>query len=359
MNILITGGAGFIGSNLVRRMVKKYPDFRVVNLDRLTYAGNLENLRDVEGRPNYTFVKGDIKDKALVKNAFERYGIDSVMHLAAESHVDRSILSADEFLNTNVLGTHALLEAARSFWKDRPAGPAGRPAKARSVFLNVSTDEVYGSLPEAGSFTESSPCAPNSPYSASKASADHLCRAYNKTYGVPVITTHSSNNYGPYQLPEKLIPLMVLNAMEGKPLPVYGDGLNVRDWLHVEDHCSALEAALLKGSVGETYNIGADNEWKNIDLIKLICKILDELRPGSPNVPHASLIRFVKDRPGHDLRYSIDSSRMRRELGWAPSMGFEEGLKSTVEWYAGNLAWCERARSGEYMEYYEKNYMRR
>ncbi|MBI5559645.1 MAG: dTDP-glucose 4,6-dehydratase [Deltaproteobacteria bacterium] len=350
MNILITGGAGFIGSNLVRYMVKKYPACRIINFDNLTYAGNLENLKDIENEPNHVFVRGDICVKGHVQGVFEGYSIDSVIHLAAESHVDRSILVPEEFLKTNVLGTHALLGAALEYWRTS--------RDKRHVFLNVSTDEVYGSIAD-GSFSEDSPYAPNSPYSASKAGADHLARAFNKTYGLPVITTHCSNNYGPYQLPEKLIPLMALNALEGKELPVYGEGENVRDWLHVDDHCKALDIVFQKGRPGETYNIGANCEWKNIDLVKKICAILDLLRPDSPRRPHANLIKFVKDRPGHDLRYSIDSSRIRRELGWEPLYLFEEGLKETVRWYLDNPGWSARVRSGDYMDYYEKNYLRR
>ena len=359
MNILITGGAGFIGSNLVRYMVKKYPGYKIINLDKLTYAGNLENLKEVEKSSSHLFIKGDICDKDMVLGVFEKHSIDSVMHLAAESHVDRSILGPEDFLRTNIFGTYTLLEACRKYW-GRGQGAGGMEQK-KHIFLNVSTDEVYGSIPQ-GSFTVDSPYAPNSPYSASKAGADHLVRAYNKTFGLPAITTHSSNNYGPYQLPEKLIPLMILNALEGKPLPVYGEGKNVRDWLHVEDHVRALDMALQRGM--ETplpvpytvYNIGAGSEWKNIDLVKKICLMLDELRPDSPHRPHSKLIKFVKDRPGHDLRYSIDSAKITEELGWKPAMSLPDGLKETVRWYIGNTGWADSVRSGDYLEYYEKNY---
>ncbi len=352
MKILVTGGAGFIGSNLVRHLVNKYPDYRIINLDKLTYAGNLESLRDVESNPAYTFVRGDICDGPLVTEVFEEYGVECVIHLAAESHVDRSILSAEEFLRTNVLGTYTLLESARRYW-------SRKGSSKRHVFVNVSTDEVYGSLGTEGVFTERSPYEPNSPYSASKAGADHLARAYFKTHGLPVVTTHCSNNYGPFQLPEKLIPLVILNALEGKELPVYGKGTNVRDWLYVKDHCTALDLVLHRGMPGETYNIGAGNEWRNIDLVKRICRELDELIPDSPHVPHSSLIRFVKDRPGHDMRYAIDATKISSELGWRPGHGFEEGLRDTIRWYMENIEWCNRVRSGAYREYYERNYSRR
>jgi dTDP-glucose 4,6-dehydratase len=352
MNILITGGAGFIGSNLVSHMVARYPGYKIVNLDKLTYAGNLENLKGVESNPNYTFIKGDIKDANLLKDVFTEHRIDALIHLAAESHVDRSILGPEEFLRTNVMGTFTLLETARSFWTEG--------ALNKGTFINVSTDEVYGSLrEEGGRFTEESPYAPSSPYAASKAASDHLARAYCHTYGLPVITTNCSNNYGPFQFPEKLIPLMILNAVEGKPLPVYGDGLNVRDWLHVFDHCAALDLVLHKGKVGETYNIGANNEWRNIDIVKLICTILDEIEPSSPYSPHSSLIKYVSDRPGHDRRYAIDASKIRKELGWQPQYTFEKGLRDTVRWYLGNRQWCDSVRKGEYMEYYERNYLSR
>ncbi|MEE9613732.1 MAG: dTDP-glucose 4,6-dehydratase [Thermodesulfobacteriota bacterium] len=350
-NILITGGAGFIGSNTVRYMVEEYPGDKVVNLDSLTYAGNLENLEGLENRENYKFVKGDIADRPLVDKVFSEHKIDSVIHLAAESHVDRSIIAPEEFLTTNVMGTFTLLEAARNAWKEK--GSKDR------IFLHVSTDEVYGSLGEEGLFSEESPYMPNSPYAASKAASDHLVRAYHHTYGLPVVTTNCSNNYGPYQFPEKLIPLIVLNALEGKELPVYGDGLQVRDWLYVRDHAMALDTALRKGKPGETYNIGGDNEWKNIDLVKLICAILDELVPASPDVPHSSLIKFVTDRPGHDRRYAIDAAKIKGELGWESQYPFESGIRETVKWYIENRPWCNRVRTGEYMDYYDKNYKER
>jgi len=353
--MLVTGGAGFIGSNFVRHMRGKYGADRTVVLDKLTYAGNLENLKGLAEDPNFDFVKGGIEDLSLLDALFEKEGIDTVVNFAAESHVDRSITGPGEFIETNVIGTFTLLEVARKHWLTDKKSAEGK------LFLHVSTDEVYGSIPQ-GSFTVDSPYAPNSPYSASKAGADHLVRAYNKTFGLPAITTHSSNNYGPYQLPEKLIPLMILNALEGKPLPVYGEGKNVRDWLHVEDHVRALDMALQRGM--ETplpvpytvYNIGAGSEWKNIDLVKKICLMLDELRPDSPHRPHSKLIKFVKDRPGHDLRYSIDSAKITEELGWKPAMSLPDGLKETVRWYIGNTGWADSVRSGDYLEYYEKNY---
>ncbi len=332
-------------------MVRKYPDYTIVNFDKLTYAGNLESLKSVEGAKNYHFVKADICDKAAVAKVLSEFKIDSIMHLAAESHVDRSILGPEEFLNTNMHGTFVMLEAARKHWSE------SEPIEAiRRVFLNVSTDEVYGSLGAVGTFTEASPYAPNSPYSASKAGADHLVRAYFKTYALPTVITHCSNNYGPYQFPEKLIPLMIMNAIEGKDLPVYGDGLNVRDWIHVDDHCKALDGVLHQGRLGETYNVGSDNEWENIRLVRTLCAILDEVSEASPVKPHDGLIKYVKDRPGHDQRYSIDSSKIKSELGWEALIGFEAGLRSTVKWYLENLGWCQRLRSGEYKDYYSENY---
>jgi len=350
MNILITGGAGFIGVNLVSYMVDKYPDYKIVVLDALTYAGNLQSLKSVEGKANYTFVKGDICDRALVDKVFNEHQINGVMHLAAESHVDRSILSAEEFLRTNVMGTYTLLEAARSAWKG--AGSGGK----RRVFLNVSTDEVYGTLGTTGAFTEQTPYNPNSPYSASKASADHFVRAFHETHGLPTLTTNCSNNYGPFQLPEKLIPLMILSAIEGKALPVYGKGENVRDWLFVQDHCRALDLALHKGRFGQAYNVGGENEWTNIKLVRRICELLDELRPAKGGKGYGSLITFVPDRPGHDLRYAIDATKIKDELGWHAQRSFEDGLRETVLWYLDNLDWCSDVRSGAYGEYYEKNY---
>jgi dTDP-glucose 4,6-dehydratase len=333
MNVLVTGGCGFIGSNLVRLLVEERPDWRIVNLDRLTYAGNPENLADLEGRPRYRFVRGDICNGELVSDLFKTERLEAVMHLAAESHVDRSILAPSIFIETNVRGTQVLLEAAREFGVKR--------------FLHVSTDEVYGSLGPTGLFTEETPLAPTSPYSASKASSDLLALAYAHTFEMPVVVTRCSNNYGPYQFPEKLIPLMIANALRDMPLPVYGDGMNVRDWIHVEDHCRALLVALEKGQAGEVYNFGASSERHNIRIVEQVLAIL-----GKPR----SLIAFVKDRPGHDRRYAIDSSKARRDLGWAPRHDFETSLASTVAWYVAHRAWWERVISGEYLEYYERQY---
>ncbi|MDV3238817.1 MAG: dTDP-glucose 4,6-dehydratase [Gammaproteobacteria bacterium] len=344
--LLVTGGAGFIGSNFVRYWLERHPDDRLVNLDALTYAGNPENLADVRDRPNYRFVQGGIGDRALVEKLFREEGIDTVVNFAAESHVDRSILGPDAFIQTNINGTFNLLEVARAVWGDAAGGRR---------FLHVSTDEVYGSLgPDDAPFTETHRYQPNSPYSASKAASDHLVRAYHHTYGLPVLTTNCSNNYGPYQFPEKLIPLMILNALEGKPLPVYGDGRNIRDWLYVEDHCSGIEAVLERGRVGEVYNIGGNNEWANIDIVHRVCDRLDELRPGPK--PYRELITFVRDRPGHDRRYAIDSSKMQRELGWTPAHQFETGIEATLNWYLANLDWCDRVRSGEYRQYLQTQY---
>lgn len=344
--LLVTGGAGFIGSNFIRYWMSQYPDDRVVNLDALTYAGNLENLSEIESAAGYRFVRGDITDRGTVERLLEEEGIDTVVNFAAESHVDRSILGPDAFIRTNVQGTFTLLEATRSVWKD---------VTSAQRFLHVSTDEVYGSLaPDEAPFTEMHGYAPNSPYSASKAASDHLVRAYHKTYGIPVLTTNCSNNYGPYQFPEKLIPLVLLNALEGKPIPVYGDGMNVRDWLYVEDHCRGIEVVLDDGKPGEVYNIGGENEWHNIDIVKLICDRLDELQPGT--APHRDQITFVKDRPGHDRRYAIDSGKMRDELGWTPAHDFESGIERTIQWYLENRDWCDRVRSGEYQHYYRQQY---
>ena len=332
-NILVTGGAGFIGSNFVRYMVGKHRSYRIVNFDALTYAGNLENLTDVESHPHYSFVKGDIRRIDEVKKVFQEYSIDTVVHFAAESHVDRSILGPSVFIETNVVGTNVLLDVSREFGIER--------------FLHVSTDEVYGSLGATGYFTEETPLHANSPYSASKASSDLLVLAYQHTFGFPGIVTRCSNNYGPYQFPEKLIPLMIANALNDKPLPVYGDGLNVRDWLYVEDHCSAIDVVLHKGLIGEVYNIGGSNEWKNIDIVKLILKILDKPE---------SLISFVKDRPGHDRRYAIDAAKIQKELQWVPSYNFETGIKQTIDWYVNNTEWWERIINGEYRKYYALQY---
>lgn len=335
-NILVTGGAGFIGGNFVRFMLKKYSQYNIINFDALTYAGNLENLSEVEHSANYTFVKGDITNKSEVNDIFTKYEIDTVVHFAAESHVDRSILGPSVFIHTNIVGTNVLLEVSRE---------AGI-----KKFLHVSTDEVYGSLGAAGFFTETTPLHPNSPYSASKASSDLLVLAYQHTFGFPGIVTRCSNNYGPYQFPEKLIPLIIANALNDKPLPVYGDGMNVRDWLYVEDHCSALDTVLHTGVFGEVYNIGGNNEKPNIEIVKTILKELQKPE---------SLITYVKDRPGHDRRYAIDASKIKNELGWEPAHTFEKGIVETVRWYVGNRRWWERVMSGEYLKYYETQYSKR
>ena len=350
-NILVTGGAGFIGSHLVRLLVNKYPDYRIVNLDALTYAGNLENLRDVEGMPNYTFVKGDICDYELVTRLFREYDINGVIHLAAESHVDRSITDPFTFARTNVLGTLTLLQAAKEYWK--------QPSDAPRRFYHVSTDEVYGALEAAGTFfTEETRYDPHSPYSASKASSDHFVRAFHDTYGLPTVISNCSNNYGPYQFPEKLIPLFINNIRLGKKLPVYGKGENVRDWLYVEDHARAIDLIFHEGKDGETYNIGGFNEWKNIDLITVLVTAVDYLL-GNPEGHSMDLITFVTDRPGHDARYAIDASKLQDELGWEPSLQFEEGLIKTVQWYLDNQEWMDRVTSGDYMEYYNNMYNNR
>ena len=343
--LLVTGGAGFIGSNFIRYWLQQHPDDFVLNLDLLTYAGNLESLSDIEASPQYRFVQGDICDRALVEQLLEEENIDALVHFAAESHVDRSITGPDAFIRTNVEGTFSLLEAARKLWQ----------GDSDKRFLHVSTDEVYGSLDaDEPAFTEQHPYRPNSPYSASKASSDHLVRAYFETYRLPVLTTNCSNNYGPYQFPEKLIPLVLLNALEGKSLPVYGDGLNVRDWLYVEDHCSGIAAVLQKGQPGQVYNIGGNNEQQNITIIEQLCARLDEQMPAER--PYRELITFVKDRPGHDRRYAIDSSRIQRELGWEPDHDFSAGMKRTVDWYLAHRDWCDRIRSGEYQSYYQQQY---
>jgi len=350
-NILVTGGAGFIGSHLVRLLVNKYPDYRIVNLDALTYAGNLENLRDVENKPNYTFVKGDICDYELVTGIFRKYDINGVIHLAAESHVDRSITDPFTFARTNVLGTLTLLQAAKEYWKQ----PADTPRR----FYHVSTDEVYGTLEADGTFfTEETKYDPHSPYSASKASSDHFVRSFHDTYGLPTVISNCSNNYGPYQFPEKLIPLFINNIRLGKKLPVYGRGENVRDWLYVEDHARAIDLIFHKGKDGETYNIGGFNEWKNIDLITVLVTAVDHLL-GNPEGHSMDLITFVTDRPGHDARYAIDAGKLQGELGWEPSLQFEEGLLKTVQWYLDNQEWMDRVTSGDYMEYYNNMYNNR
>ncbi|MFN7514912.1 dTDP-glucose 4,6-dehydratase [Microcystis sp.] len=349
-SIVITGGAGFIGSNFVHHWCENYPEDRVIVLDALTYAGNLNNLGTLKDRKNFRFLQGDICDQALVDELFAGENIDTVAHFAAESHVDRSILGPGAFVQTNVVGTFTLLESFRQHWLSNH-----QPDKYR--FLHVSTDEVYGSLGvDDPAFTETTPYAPNSPYSASKAGSDHLARAYFHTYGMPTIITNCSNNYGSYHFPEKLIPLMCINILLGKPLPVYGDGQNVRDWLYVRDHCQALDTVIHKGKAGETYNIGGNNEVKNIDLVRMLCDLMDELAPDLPVKPAQNLITFVKDRPGHDRRYAIDASKIRTELGWQPEETVEGGLRKTIQWYLDHRDWWQPLLSKEYQEYYGKVY---
>ena len=347
--VLITGGAGFIGANFVLDWLTVGGE-PIVNLDKLTYAGNLENLVALKDDPRHIFVRGDIGDAVLVEKLLKQYQPRAIVNFAAESHVDRSIHGPEDFVQTNVVGTFHLLEAMRAYWSGLPDGQ-----RAAFRFLHVSTDEVYGSLePNDAAFTETTPYAPNSPYSASKAASDHLVRAYHHTYGLPVLTTNCSNNYGPYQFPEKLIPLIILNALNSKPLPIYGDGLNVRDWLYVGDHCSAIRAVLEKGRLGETYNIGGWNEMANIEVVKTVCALLDELKPVAQ--PYATLITYVKDRPGHDQRYAIDASKIERELGWKPAQTFETGIRKTVRWYLDNQNWVEHVVSGEYQHWLDKQY---
>ncbi|MEM7108317.1 MAG: dTDP-glucose 4,6-dehydratase [Bacteroidota bacterium] len=347
-NILITGGAGFIGSHMVRLFVHKYPEYKIVNLDALTYAGNLENLKDIEGISNYEFVKGDICDQEFITKLFEQKEITDVIHLAAESHVDRSIKDPLSFVKTNVFGTVTLLNAAVNAWQGE---------LEKHIFYHVSTDEVYGSLDEGGYFLETTPYDPQSPYSASKASSDHFVRAYANTYKLPVKISNCSNNYGPNQFPEKLLPLMLNNIKQNKPLPVYGKGENVRDWLYVLDHAKAVDEVFHKGTFGATYNIGGFNEWKNIDIVHLLCKVMDK-KLDRASGESAKLITFVTDRAGHDLRYAIDASKIMKELGWQPSLQFEEGLEKTVDWYLANEAWLARVTSGEYQKYYHEHYNR-
>jgi dTDP-glucose 4,6-dehydratase len=347
--ILITGGAGFIGSHVVRLFVNKYPDYHIVNLDALTYAGNLENLTDIDKAPNYTFVKADIRDADAMDEVFAKYGITGVCHLAAESHVDRSIAEPMAFITTNIVGTVNLLNAARKQWNGNYEGKR---------FYHISTDEVYGSLGAEGFFYETTSYDPKSPYSASKASSDHLVRAYGHTYGIPVVLTNCSNNYGPNQFPEKLIPLAINNIKNMKPIPVYGKGENIRDWLYVVDHARAIDLVFHEGKTGETYNIGGHNELKNIDLIHILCSIMDR-KLGRPAGNSASLITFVKDRAGHDMRYAIDATKIQEELGWTPSLQFEEGFEKTVDWYLANEAWMTRITSGKYQEYYDAQYHKR
>lgn len=345
-NILITGGAGFIGSHVVRLFVNKYPDYHIINLDKLTYAGNLANLKDIEDRPNYTFVKADICDFETICNVLEKYEVNGIIHLAAESHVDRSIKDPFTFAQTNVMGTLSLLQAARQYWNG---------VWEDKIFYHISTDEVYGSLSNEGFFLETTKYDPHSPYSASKASSDHFVRAFHDTYGMPTLVTNCSNNYGPYQFPEKLIPLFINNIRNNKPLPVYGKGENVRDWLYVEDHARAIDVIFHKGKIADTYNIGGFNEWKNIDLIKVIIRTVDRLL-GREEGTSEALITYVTDRAGHDLRYAIDSNKLKNELGWEPSLQFEEGIEKTVRWYLDNQAWMDNITSGEYEDYYKSMY---
>ncbi len=346
MNILITGGAGFIGSHLVRHFVKNYPQYQIINLDLLTYAGNLTNLRDVEGAANYTFVKADIQDMEAMLHIFKKHQVEGVLHCAAESHVDRSITDPLSFLKTNVLGTATLLQVAKTQWEGAMDG---------KIFYHISTDEVYGSLEDEGYFLEDTAYDPRSPYSASKASSDHFVRAYYHTYGLPVKLSNCSNNYGPYQFPEKLIPLFINNILHKKSLPVYGKGINVRDWLYVEDHVRAIDTIFHKGTIGETYNIGGHNEWRNIDLIRKLCELMDQ-KLERPVGSSEQLLTYVTDRAGHDFRYAIDAGKIEKELGWTPNLQFAEGLSKTIDWYLENTDWLEEVTSGAYLKYYEQQY---
>ena len=345
--ILVTGGAGFIGCNFVKLMLEKHPEYKIINIDALTYAGNLENLKDIDDNPNYEFIKVDIRDREKVEEIFKNNDITSVVNFAAESHVDRSIEEPEVFLTTNIIGTQVLLDTAKKYWKVNPSDKYCKEYKPGVKFLQVSTDEVYGALGETGMFVETMPLMPNSPYSASKASADMIVRAYNETFGMPINITRCSNNYGPYQFPEKLIPLMINNCIKEKDLPVYSDGMQVRDWLHVSDHCSAIDTVLHKGKDGEVYNIGGNNEKANIEIVKLIIGTLGKTE---------GLIKYVKDRPGHDRRYAIDNTKITTELGWEPAYTFEQGMKETIQWYLENTKWIENIISGDYANYYDKMY---
>lgn len=347
--ILITGGAGFIGSHLVKLLVNKYPNYKIINLDKLTYAGNLANLTEIENQPNYEFVRGDIVDSNFINELFKNYQFDAVIHLAAESHVDRSIEGPMDFIMTNIVGTANLLNAAKDNWMND---------FDNKLFYHVSTDEVYGSLGNDGMFLETTPYDPRSPYSSSKASSDHIVRAYHHTYGMPILISNCSNNYGSHQFPEKLIPLFINNIKNNKPLPVYGKGENIRDWLWVNDHARAIDVIFHDGKNGETYNIGGHNEWTNIDLIKVMCKVMDE-KLGRPEKESEKLITYVKDRAGHDMRYAIDATKLKEELGWEPSLQFEEGIRNTIDWYLNNNDWLENVTSGEYQNYYDQQYTKR
>ncbi len=347
MNILVTGGAGFIGANFIHFLHREHPEHKVVNVDKLTYAGNLNNLTDIAEGETYRFIKGDIRDRSAMAEVFSNYDITHVVNFAAESHVDRSITDPEVFLTTNILGTQALLDTAKNHWKAAPSDPYSREYRPGVKFLQVSTDEVYGALGKTGLFTEQTPLSPNSPYSAAKASADMVCRAYHATFGMPLNITRCSNNYGPYQFPEKLIPLMINNCLEGKSLPVYGDGMQIRDWLHVYDHCTAIYRVLTAGEIGEVYNIGGNNEKANLDIVRLIIKTLGK---------DESLITYVKDRPGHDRRYAIDNTKITTKLGWKPSYTFEQGITETIAWYQANEEWLNTVLSGAYQDYYDRMY---